>query len=190
MKLTKQDFLSEGKFRKVYTHPDNPNLCIKLGKPLFHKRALNRELYYLKKHQDALPFLSAYHGTVQTNLGLGYIFKIVRNSDNSISRILEKEVLTLDSNILTEKLFQMYHSLLKRGAAIGDFHARNILVRWISKTDYELWIIDGFGNSDFVRICDYSRFLLNKKLIRKFNSLCNSIDIPEMFPQNSPRKTH
>lgn len=181
MNLTSDNFLSEGKFRKVYIHPDDPNLCVKLGKPLLHKRALKRELYYLKRHQDSLSFITPLRGTVDSNLGLGYIFDLVRNYDGSISDTLENEVATLDSSVLSEKLHEMYQELLLKRAAVGDFHARNILIRWVSKTNYELWIIDGFGNSDYLKFCDYSKYLLNKKLVRKFNKLCKRIDHTQTF---------
>lgn len=181
MQLSEKDYLSKGKFRSVYIHPENPEICIKIGNEKFHTRALKRELKYVPKYQKRLNFLSGFHGAVETNLGKGYMFDIIRDYDGSISQTLESSLPSLNQEEVIQKLESMYSTLLAHRAPVGDFHARNILVRKTTPKEYELWIIDGFGNSDFIKICDFSKHLLQKKLIRKFNKLCKRLNLPKTF---------
>jgi hypothetical protein len=61
---------------------------------------------------------------------------------------------------------------------VSDLHPGNLLLQKLSANDYQLVMIDGFGNSDFIKICDYSRFFLKKKLIRKFKRMLLQIGLP------------
>ena len=89
--IDKENYISEGKTRICYEHPDNKDLCIKVMKPA-HKDAefLIKEIQYYKKIQEknknyALTFFANYYGTIDTNLGLGYLFDLIRDHNGKIS---------------------------------------------------------------------------------------------------------
>ena len=44
-----------------------------------------------------------------------------------------------------------------------------------TKQDYQLIMVDGFGNSDFVMICDYSRVLHEKEIDEKVQTHAGNI---------------
>ena len=180
MHIPDKYYLAEGKHRKVYIHPDNPDLCIKISKdqPRNRSRATKRELTYLNTYKERVTCFSFFHGVVESNLGQGYIFDLIRNEDGNISRQLS-ELTGLAG--LEKKLTSLYQLFLNNGIIVGDLNAGSIVAREKKDGDYDLIIIDGTGNSDFIKICDYSKYFLRKKLIRKFNKLYRLLELPTSF---------
>ncbi len=179
LKITRENYLGEGEQKEVYIHPEKPELCVKFPKRDKKRKAkgLNREIRYTKQYQDELPFLARYVGFTETDRGRGYLFEVVRNDDGSISKTLSSVRSELDQGDLSDKVEEMYRSLLSARAVVSDLHASNILVQKHEGDSYDLMLIDGFGNSDFIKICDYSQHFLKKKLIRKFTQLCKELQI-------------
>ena len=79
------------------------------------------------------------------------------------------------------KVAKIYETLLREKAAISEFESCNLLVKEMQNGDYELILIDGFGNSDFIKICDYSRHFLKLKLNRKLSEFCKKNSINPSF---------
>ena len=82
--LTEELFIGKGCHRKTYINPDDSDTVIKI---LYctDKSAeiqLNRELKHnaslQKKHKD-LQGIAKYKGIINTNLGTGYVFELVRD---------------------------------------------------------------------------------------------------------------
>lgn len=180
MELLNEHYIGQGRQKVVYRHPCDPNLCIKIpkAKPRLLK-SLKREIKYLKRHQQKLQFLADYLGEIETNLGKGYLFSLICDHDGAVSKPLESIYSELDG--LGEKVASMYQSLLKNKSAVSELEPCNILVKRWENGEYELYIIDGFGNSDFIKVCDFSRTFLKKKLTRKFRGLCELLDLPQSF---------
>ena len=181
LQLEKEMLLGQGRQKTVYHHPENKGLCIKFSKQGC-KRSLKREIKYIRKHQQKFHSISAYRGTVNTNLGSGDMFDLIRDADGQISMSLE-EFMKTDYNRpdLNKKIAHFYDGLLANRAALSELQPCNILVKKDSSTHYDLVIIDGFGNSDFLKVCDISRYFLRKKLHRKFLRFCRENNIPIDF---------
>ena len=109
----KQDgciFLNEGLLigkggnQTVYINPKNPAQCIKIsnGVDNDHRREMkyrrSRELRHLP--QSAL--LTGYYGSVETNLGTGYVFERIVDFDEAGSKTLE-ELIKLEIQAREEK---------------------------------------------------------------------------------------
>jgi len=182
LELSEKHFIGRGGTKLVYRHPLDPELCVKFPRP--EKKGtvqdIHREISYFKKHQDALPFLAPFLGTIETPLGLGYLYKMVRDEDGKISQdigIFRKDA----PKDLSSKISAIYHQCLVRKAVINDTKLDNILVSQKKSGDYTIYVVDGFGNPDFIKICDYSRFFLKLKLRRKFKKLCRKLNISDDF---------
>lgn len=173
--LDEKSYISEGSQRIIYAYPEYPDRCIKILKNK-KNRSVDRELFYLKKYRKLSNSISKFHGKINTNLGLGYIFDLIRNDDGSISKTLASEVHNIENDNLKFKIHSLYIDFIDRKIVVSDMHSSNILVRY-SDVDFDLYLIDGVGNSDYIKICDYSRWFLKKKLRRKFNRLSKSLDI-------------
>ena len=185
LEINKDLYLGKGGTKRVYLHPEDDGLCIKfprLEKPR-RKLGLLREIKYLEKHQDALPFLSKYVGTIATDLGTGYLYTTIKNEDGTpsagIAKFL-KETKGTPKN-LEKKIESIYNQLLERRAVINDSSLSNIFIRKKESGDYDIYLIDGFGNSEFIKISDYSKFFLKKKLNRKFKKLFWRLKISDHF---------
>lgn len=179
--LHNDSLLGQGRQKTVYHHPEDHDLCIKIPKQGC-EHSLKREIKYTSKHQKNLTSVGAYRGSIDTNIGTGYLFDIVRDSDGQISMTLEDFMKAdHDESLLLLKVARLHEQLLENKAALSELEPCNILVKKKSASDYTLVIIDGFGNSDFIKICDISRHFLKKKLHRKFSKFCKEAKIPNTF---------
>lgn len=177
--ITERDILASGDTRKVYTHPEDPALCIKIPKPSLKRRTLRREIRYLRKYATrASSFLTLFHGTVDSNLGKGYIYDLIRDEDGSVSRTLAQ---CRDLDGLEEKIYDLYLTCLKNKVILSDMNLRNILARRGKGSDYDLWVVDGIGNSDYIKICDLSYYFMKKKMVRKFSRLNRCLGLSLVF---------
>jgi len=174
--LSEKHIIGKGLERTVYLHPEEKQYCIKIAneKPPRNRMSMLREIKYLRRHQDYFKHLSKYQYTITTNLGKGYVFDLVRDYNNCISKTLlfyiEKSQIDILLH-LREKIDNIFEDLLSRKAVVHDLKPQNIMVQWHSNSNYGLVIVDGFGNSDFIKICDYSHKFASAKLKRKFNRL-------------------
>jgi len=75
-----------------YQHPTNEEQCIKV--PSDNKKAKKRlkaDLSYYKKlhaKQTDMQYIANYFGTINTNLGTGYIYQCIKDYDGTISKTL------------------------------------------------------------------------------------------------------
>lgn len=100
--LDEKLLLGQGAHKKCYIHPDNSSLCVKV---LFQEpdTDMDRELAYRKSRQRRnlkSKLLPMYLGTIDTNLGTGYVYERVCDFDGTNS-------LTLDDFIKHECLNKM-----------------------------------------------------------------------------------
>lgn len=88
--LTEADLLGQGAHKKVYRHPEDPARCVKI---CFKEddEDIRRELDYRHRCKRTYysQMLPKYCGTVETNLGTGYVFELVRDFDGQMSRTLQ-----------------------------------------------------------------------------------------------------
>ncbi len=167
------EYIGEGKQKVTYHHPEDPTKCIKVPKKDKKRRlqVVLREIAYVVKFQSRLPFLSPYHGTVETNEGTGYVFDLVCDEDGNTSPTLEEMYAQLDKKIVHDKINQIHQELIKQKGVVSDINPANFLVKRKLNGDYDLILVDGFGNSDAIKICDYVPFMLHNKLERHFERL-------------------
>lgn len=175
--ISKTHYIAEGMMRKCYIHPSNKNLCIKIIKPSGdHTLFLKREEKYYKKIQKkaerhSLSFFAKYHGTINTNLGKGYVYELVKNADNSLSQSIEHYIKTQSSQFSDEVLQlainNLTYMMVKYKIFSMDLEAQNLLCRIDNNNNIEIVIIDGMGYNEFLPLVDYSNFFARKKVKRK-----------------------
>ncbi len=183
MKILEELYLGKGVAKVVYRHPSDPTICIKFPKKK-KKRALHdilREISYLKKHQDKLPWLSRYIGEIESDRGRGFMYQVALHEDGSPAENLWQLDHAKYKSELEQKVSAMYTQLIREHAVVNDLNLRNIYVSNKHNGDFDLILVDGFGNNNFIKIADYSKFFLIQKLNRKFTNLCNQLNIPSSF---------
>lgn len=193
LNLDSSYFVSKGKHRECYIHPDNNNFLIKILLPSVKGSALTETLrearYYRLLLKKNIPFtmLPAFHGEVITNRGRGYVFDLIRDFDGSISKSLEY-YLALGSlseqeyGMLDASLDLLREYLLRWKIITMHIQARNIVYQKIAPEKRRLVIIDDIGNSEFIPVSSYSDFLAQLKIKRKWRRFVSSL--LHQFPDN------
>ena len=184
LNLNEDKLIGIGSERKCYIHPHDKGKCIKITYKFGRRTKARgrREIKYSLKYSnlpDHLPSIPQYFGKVNTNLGIGHVFELILDYDGNISSKLSEFIKANEPNkSLTDKISGLYQSFLQSRVIVSDLHPGNLVLQKSSADNYQLVMIDGFGNSDFIKICDYSRFFLKKKLMRKFTRMLAQLGLP------------
>ncbi|MCA0153532.1 YrbL family protein [Winogradskyella vincentii] len=178
LQLEKKHYIGEGEIRFCYEHPENLNLCIKIPRPETTREYTNKELLYFKKlsrrntSKYQYPFYSDFHGEVDTNLGLGQVFDLVRDeTTGDISKTLEYYLLKsneIADERLKSALDDLRQHMIKYKVFTRDLRARNICCKLNKDDSVELIIIDGIGHRDFFPFADRFHYFSKKKVDRTF----------------------
>lgn len=184
IELTDEYILGAGNDRVCYKHPLDPTLCIKITKPprispngqprkKGPARRVAREVKYYKKLQRRgydFKHVAVYHGCVETDRGTGHVYELLVNYDGSAAKELEE--LVHQESILTDELrramIDLYDDLYLNTVPLAELHLGNICCVYNAEGSCTMKLVDGIGNSDFIKYCDWSKFLMRKKLLRKF----------------------
>lgn len=175
-------FIGEGSHRICYQHPEDLNLCIKIGEINSKESLRERECYQvLKKRTISWDALSHFHGLVETNLGKGAVFELVRDYDGAISQSLEyylekypalTDITSEQKDVMYEEISraigQLKIDLLNNTILTRSLLGENVLFKKTSENSGRLVIIDNIGNTDYFPFCNYSKYLSRRKISRKW----------------------
>ena len=176
IKLDKHHLVGKGLHRECYRHPENENLCIKVGISGNHREIRREKNYYrhLQKRKISWEMIPRYYGDIKTNMGPGSVFDLVLDDDGAISRTLEHYLTSCaktDSLVcnIAKALFRFKNYLLEQRIITMTLKPKNIACQKQATGDFRLSIIDNIGNSDFFPLCTYSSFWAKRKIIRKWS---------------------
>jgi len=109
---------------------------------------------------------------VDTNLGQGAIFEMVRDDDGQVSKSLNyylaQENECFNSQVTTEieTLKQYFYT---QWIVFHDLNPTNILVKRLGLDKFLLIVIDGIGHNHFIPLASYSSSFARRKLTRVWN---------------------
>jgi len=173
--LNANEKFGKGLHRECFVHPDNDNLCIKVVTYGNQQETKREQGYYkqLQKRNIAWDLLPKFHGNVETTMGPGAVFDLIRDPDGQISKTLEhylddQDFVQTHRQQLDSALAELRQYLLKYNIMSMAMKPKNILYQLSKSGQGKLFIIDNIGNSDFIPICNYVPFLANKKIIRRW----------------------
>jgi len=171
----KNNFIAEGGNRKVYLHPKDVNKCIKIENKNGKIRKSNKTEYVELSKLSCNDFYAKNYGFVDTNLGKGIVFELIKNNDNSISLTLEtfvKKYSITDTNLI-DRLNEFKKYFFDIQIMIADLHSRNILVQMEQNCVKKLIICDGITAKKGIDVRKFMYIKLFKKLYikRKFRKL-------------------
>jgi serine/threonine protein kinase len=140
------------------------------------KESKREQSYYrlLEKRNISWEMLPRYYGVIESNLGHGAVFDLIRDYDGEISKTLEyylssSEILELQCPCFLQAFYSLKKYLYKYKIIPMDLKPENILYKKTSDKDGDLVIIDNIGNSDFIPVCNYVGYLATKKILRKWH---------------------
>nr|WP_165375069.1 YrbL family protein [Malaciobacter halophilus] len=170
--LSKLTPLGKGTNRVCFIHPKDQKKCIKVTHSNDHSEAIKEIKYYdfLKKRKISWQFLAKYYGSVDTSLGKGEVFDLVRDYDGTVSKTLsfylqeDKKTKSLIEPI--KLLNELKEYTLKENIVVKDLNTKNMLYQKINDNEAQLILIDGVVNNDFLPFSKYIPFLTQKKIKR------------------------
>ncbi|MEM6912302.1 MAG: YrbL family protein [Verrucomicrobiota bacterium] len=159
--------LGEGGDKFCYSHPFDKTRCIKIVKSdASAQKNIQIELRayaLLQKRKIAAPYLSSYFGTLDTNLGLGYVFEYIASFIGGLEELKPEE--------LKERILDLYQKCLIDSVVLRDLSIGNLRL----DASRNIKIIDGLGAREFFPICYWSRFFARQKIRRKFAELIDGL---------------
>lgn len=166
----------------MYVHPLDRNLCIKIFVNGNSEEYRREEKYYrlLAKRNISWEMLPKFHGFIATNLGRGAFFDLVRDYDGDISKTLEYYValdaLTAQHQVsLCRAVLRLKEYLNRNRVITMTLKTQNILFRKLNDQAGDLVLVDSVRNSDLLPICNYSAYLAQKKILRKWQRFETSL---------------
>lgn len=192
--LNDELFYGSGRHKKCYLHPSKDNLCIKIAYNRGGQIDLSREVNYikiLKKRNKNYNILPKFYGEIETNLGHGYIFEIIRNYDKSKS-------ITLQEILLDEKLFANYFDLtvkLLKDLKINLFEneiitmglfPENVIFQKISPDEYKVRIVNDMGSGVLIPLEYHFHYFAKTKIARRWEEFI--VNLKKLYPSSLTNK--
>ncbi|WP_104733891.1 YrbL family protein [Hanstruepera ponticola] len=171
-------FIQDGTYQACYRHPENKKLCIKISKLELSKSRLLNELKHFKKiskrnyNKFDYMFFTKYHGQVDTNLGIGYVFDLITDETTSqISRTMKYYILNpnpkITDDILRKAFDDLINLMVKHRIIANDLRSKNICCKIFKDESMKMIIVDGIGHRDFIPIVEWSSYFAKKKIERR-----------------------
>jgi len=190
IKLKDGNYLARGTNRACYINPQDKTKCIKVTISGDDSESNKEKKYYkiLKKKNISWDMLTKYHGTIETNLGEGLIFDLVRDYNGEVSKVLQYYLLTEERTqsimnpVLLLQGLKQYQ--LSNNIIIKDLNAKNIMYQKTSQTEGKLVVIDGVMNNDFLPFSSYISYFSKRKINRRWRTFESSLPGNKMFKNN------
>ena len=117
LKLESSALLGRGLRRECYFHPEDENKCIKVVVAGDHKETVREQSYYrlLERRNIAWRMLARFYGNVETNLGEGAVFELIRDYNGEVSKTLVHYFSAHNTNDLNDQY--LYHKVFPSSIA-------------------------------------------------------------------------
>ena len=172
--LNASDFVGKGLHRECYVHPNDEQRCIKVVVAGDLSESKREQSYYklLQKRGISWDILPRFHGVIETNMGAGAVFDLIRDYDGEISKTLEyylssKQLDSAENPGISQAISIFKQELYRQSIITMTLSPKNIMYKKTGLNKGRLVLIDNIGNSDFIPICSYIDSLAKKKITRK-----------------------
>lgn len=188
--LSPEMMIGKGLHRECFTHPENKALCIKVVTNGNQQETQREQSYYnlLKKRNISWEMLPEFHDNLETNMGNGAVFELIRDHDNSTSRTLEYYLnndasIQENSDSIIQALQRLKRYLISQNIITMSIKPKNLLFKKDDDGQGTVYIVDNIGNSDLIKISSYNSYFGKKKILRKWLHFKNSLQ--KHYPNNS-----
>lgn len=171
--LTEELLIGKGAHKKTYIDPADTTRCIKI--PYTAQDVdLERELQYRRsrrKRRLKSSLLTAYYGTVATNMGTGYVFERVHDFDGATSQTIQnlfEKTSSGDSFLppIEAVLSELKKLLFTELIVTSSVEPENFAIQRFSETGFTIRIIDNIGSPVLIPLAYYSDFFARKRIRR------------------------
>ena len=196
IKLSDDLMFAKGGRRDCFIDPEDPSKCIKTlnerGDPVERRKKSSwykrlRPLYFfddnareldsfrqLERKDDVVwAHFPRCYGLVETSFGKGIATDLIRDGDGAVSHSFRDHVASCGK---TQELFSalddFFQILLRENVATRDILDHNLVVR-VGADGLRVYMIDGFGSSEFIPISSWIPMLGRRKVLRKIRRFKN-----------------
>lgn len=165
-------FLGKGSERTCYQCPADPRFIIKISFFPQTKQTRREILYFqfLQKHKIPFTHLPLFVTSIRTKKYLGFVQQRIldKNGKPSISlhEMLQSSNASLSPTVIKGLLGDLFRYLYRYNILPCDLQPANILVQ-TSDSGTKLIMVDGLGNTDFIKIAQYFPWFGRRKIVRK-----------------------
>ena len=166
----------QGSHKKCFLHPHNKNLCIKIAYNEGGQKDLIREINYIdvlkRRHKD-YSILPKYFGKVNTNLGTGYVFEIIRDYNNGRTQTLEDFITDLNLfsqnySLIVRLLKELKEKLYKNEIITMVLFPENILFQKTDQNNYRVRIVKDMGSAVLIPLEYHFKYFAHTKILRRW----------------------
>lgn len=174
-------FIGAGAHRRVYRHPRDPGLCIKIEANELTYSPTAKEVRYFKKLRWIRPFytygqIARCHGWVATNLGRGAIYELVLDEvTGEVAPTLQAvlESIAADGPSSPWKLSDVRRAviafrdgLMRQAIPMRDPHFENLCVERAASGALRVVAVDSIGHRDAIPLVDVWPWFGRRKVAR------------------------
>lgn len=198
LKLKNSRPLFVGGTRYVFQHPQHANRCVKVLRPdrtgaarkvlrkdfkrYLPERFLDDQLKEIKAYRELLTrasetlwrYVPRYHGTEDTDMGVGIVTQLMRNGDGSWPQNLEQMLVNGKDPALQAGIDEFTEAVGKLRILSRDLLPHNIIAVK-EEHGYRVMLVDGIGNAELIPLSTWSGFFARRKTqrkIRRFRRRC------------------
>lgn len=166
----------QGSHKKCFLHPHNKNLCIKIAYNEGGQKDLIREINYIdvlkRRHKD-YSILPKYFGKVNTNLGTGHVFEIIRDYNNGRTQTLEDFITDLNLfsqnySLIVRLLKELKEKLYKNEIITMVLFPENILFQKTDENTYRVRIVNDMGSAVLIPLEYHFKYFAHTKILRRW----------------------
>lgn len=197
LQLNHREPLFVGGTRRVFQHPEYADRCIKVLRPdrtaavrraqkrgwkrLLPDSAFDDQLKEIRAYNALVAgsrdlasiwqHVPEYHGTVETDSGIGIVTRLYRNGDGSWPRNLEQCLPRGLTPAMAEGLRVFADAIEKHCVLTRDLLPHNMITVEHASGSVQILVVDGIGNADFIPLASVSRRAARAKVRRKLKRL-------------------
>ncbi len=182
IELDESLLIGQGCHKKVYAVPQEPDKCVKIIYNADGQKDIKRELSYRsyrRAHNMPMDLVPKYYGTVETNLGRGYLYERITDADGKPSVTLrdcvrDTAILSRYLEDITAKLLELRRRIMDENWITMGITDENIIFRKEASNEYRVCLISDLGTADFIPVTRIRWFAV-KKIRRKWQRLVEDL---------------
>lgn len=199
--------VAQGKQRFVFTHPENPDLIIKVIRPDAVDRAWGRwykmrrcygqYLSYMReigeyvathaREGSSPPFVQRIKGLVDTDMGLGLVLDAVRGECGELAPSLRSMLRSGTFDGTAERALEdFFQELMASDVIAADLNSGNVVYALDGEKGNRFVMIDGLGQHNLIPIKRFSRMVNRRGKLRRIGKLRRQIAAAR--GQHTPRR--
>ena len=190
LKVSNLEPFGRGAHRLCYPHPENPDQCIKViyNASKSAKKEIVRELKYYEVLNRSLKDwrgVPRYYGQVQTDMGTGYVYDLIKNYDGTPAPTLKNMMQECETKEEAQVILGIFKRLKQylhdNEIQTLPLQSYNILCQKTAPGEYWPVACDNLGERAGIPITRWLTFLCHRKQERRWKVFMTTPTVKEFL---------